>query len=97
MPRREAVQRGVIKQLFDSLSKFRVQDDLLADVYVVEREGVGWASEAIGCRSHDDCVSGMCRYSFVGARLNWSLGTNVLTALNKLLAAAGGITGLSST
>ena len=37
MPRREAVQRGVIKQLFDSLSKFRVQDDLLADVYVVER------------------------------------------------------------
>ncbi len=56
----EAVHRGVVKQLFDALSKFRVQDDLLADVY-----------------------------SFVGARLNWTLAANVLSALNKLLAVAG--------
>ncbi len=29
----------------------------------------------------------------MGARLNWTLGTNVLTALNKLLTAAGGCSG----
>ena len=27
------MQRGVVKQLFDVLTKFRMQDDLLADVY----------------------------------------------------------------
>ncbi len=49
-----------MKQLFDVLTKFRMQDDLLADVY-----------------------------SYVGASLNFDLAKNVLSALNRLLTAAG--------